>query len=60
MSYHIWFDTFNLLYFAVFVPHLFKEKQGDKVFGIPSVPRQEVGILCSELLLQFYLDCFET
>ena len=35
-----------------------------KVFGIPSfrpsVPPQEVGILCMELLLQFFSDCFET
>ena len=42
----------------------FEEKRWDIVFGIPSVhpsvPHQEVGILCMELLLKFYADCFET
>ena len=53
-------------YQNIFVPHLFGDKPGDIVFGLPSVPPppppppKKIGILCMELLLQFYSDCFET
>ena len=52
----------------LFVPRLFEEKRGKIVFSIPSfhpsvrpsVPLQVVGILCMQLLLQFYANFYET
>ena len=51
--------------YSFFVPNLFEEKRGSiLVFSIPffhpSAPLQVVGILCMQLLLQFYADFFET
>ena len=46
---------------AIIVRRLFEEKRRDIVFGFPSFrPPKVLCTLCTQLLLQFYADSFET